>query len=156
MPINLTNLVHRHRSPEILPYSDEALCHALDRVHEQWLQARRQHDRFSIYKYLKAVFELGMVWKTEKDEKNRTKRALRLAKTNLAIVEPFAAIIACTSSRKHVDAKARSKFSRVLMFCAEFKPSSEPLKHFIDRHCGLNKAAAEYARRLGRQIVTVR
>ena len=151
MTINLTNLVRRHSSPEVLPYSDEALCHALDRVHEQWRKARHQHDRFSIYKYLKAVFELVMVWKKEKDETNRTKRALQLAKVNLVVVEPFAAIIACTSSRKHVDAKARSKWARVLMFCAAFKPSSEPLKHFIDRYGGLNQAAAEYSRRLGRQ-----
>jgi hypothetical protein len=151
MPINLTNLVRQHRSPEVLLYSDEALCHALDRVHEQWLKARRQHDRLSIYKYLKAVFELVMVWKTEKDEKNRIKRALRLAKANLAVVEPFAAIIACTSSRKHVDPKLRSKWSRVLKFAAEYKASSEPLKHFIDRFGGLNGSLAEYSRRLGRQ-----
>ena len=43
---------------------------------------------------LKAVFELGMVWKKEKDEKNRAKRALQLAKANLAVIEPFAAIMA--------------------------------------------------------------
>ena len=150
MRINLTNLVRRHHSPDFLPYSDDALCHALDRVHEQWLKARRQHDRFSIYKYLKAVFDLVMVWKKEKDETNRTKRALRLAKSTLVVVEPFAAIIACTSSRKHVDSKARSKWARVLMFCTEFKSSSEPLQHFIHRHGGLNQSAAEYSSRLGR------
>ena len=81
MTISATMIPLRNRSPEAtLPYSDKALSHALRRVHDQWREARRQHDRFSIYQYLKAVFELGMVWKKEKDEKNRTKRAHRLAK----------------------------------------------------------------------------
>jgi hypothetical protein len=64
-------------------------------------------------------------------------------------IEPFAAVINCTSSRKKVDAKARSKWARALMFAAEYKLPAEPLEHFIRRHGGINLCAAELSR-LGR------
>src|SRR4051794_11814872 len=122
----------RSRSPEAtVPYSDEALAQALDRVCDKWREASRQHDRLAIYKYLRAVFDLAMVWKKEKDEQNRAKRALELAKSNLSVVEPFAAIIACTSPKKHVDVKTRSKWARVLRFAAEFKTPAVSLTWFI-------------------------
>jgi hypothetical protein len=61
-------------------------------------------------------------------------------------IEPFAAVINCTSSRKKVDAKARSKWARALMFAAEDKSPDEPLEHFIRRHGGINSCAAELSR----------
>ena len=140
----------------MLPYSDDALRRALDRVHEQWRKACRAHDRLAIYKYLQAVFDLGMVWKKEKAEIARAKRAIRAAGIDLNVIEPFAAIIACTSSRKQVDNKLRSKWTRALLFAAEAKSSAEPLARFIRGHGGLNEAAAEYARRLGRHKAAVR
>jgi hypothetical protein len=41
--------------------------------------------------------------------------------------EPFAAIIRCTAEPAKVDKRTRSKWSRVLRYAAEYKPSSEPL-----------------------------
>ena len=61
-------------------------------------------------------------------------------------IEPFAAVIGCTSSRKKVASKARSKWARALMFAAEYKSDSEPLEHFIRRHGGINLCAAELSR----------
>jgi len=56
------------------------------------------------YQYLSAVFDLVMVWKKENQAMDRAARALRLKGRNDGIkVEPFAAVINCTSSRKVVD-----------------------------------------------------
>jgi hypothetical protein len=61
-------------------------------------------------------------------------------------IEPFAAVIGYTSSRKKVASKARSKWARALMFAAVYKASSEPLDHFIRHHGGINSCAAELSR----------
>jgi hypothetical protein len=63
---------------------------------------------------------------------------------------PFAAVILCTAERGKSDEKTRSKWSRVLRYPAEYKKLDEPLDDFIKRKGGLNKCAARYARRLGR------
>jgi hypothetical protein len=45
--------------------------------------------------------------------------------------EPFAAIILCASDPEKVDKRTRSKWSRVLRYAIEYKPSCEPLAAFI-------------------------
>jgi hypothetical protein len=90
---------------------------------------------------------LVMVWKKENWAVERAKRALRLkGREGGDNIEPFAAVIRCTSSRKRVDAKARSKWARALMYAAEYKAFSEPLEDFIRRHGGINLCAAELSR----------
>ena len=64
--------------------------------------------------------------------------------------EPFAAIIRCTSDPAKVDKRTRSKWSRVLRYAMEYKPSSEPLAAFVQRKGGINKCAERFARFLGR------
>lgn len=137
----------RARSQPRLPYSNDALSNDLFRVHEAWRESRRQHDRFAIYKYLAAVFDLVMVWGAENRAVERAKRALWLRRrAGGDNIEPFAAVIACTSSRTNVDAKARSKWAHALMFAAKYKAASEPLAHFIRRYGGINACAAELSR----------
>jgi xanthine/CO dehydrogenase XdhC/CoxF family maturation factor len=139
------------QSKPILPYFGDSLRYDLTRVHDVWRESQRQHDRFSVYQYLTSVFDLVMVWQKENRAVNRATRALQLKGRDVgSAVEPFAAIISCTSSRKRVDAKARSKWARVLMFAAEYKSPRKPLDDFIRRHGGINLAAAEYSRRLRR------
>ena len=138
-----------------LSYSNDALRCDLSRVHEAWRESRRQHDRFSIYKYLTAVFDLVTVWEKENRAVERAKRALWLkGRAGGDKIEPFAAVIRCTSSRKKVDAKARSKWARALIFAAEYKSPAEPLEHFIRRHGGINLCAAELSR-LSRKLAGV-
>ncbi len=64
--------------------------------------------------------------------------------------EPFAAIILYTSDPGKVDKRTRSKWSRVLRYAAEYRPSSEPLAAFIQRKGGINKSAVRFTRCLGR------
>ena len=137
----------RDRSQPQLPYPTSALRCDLTRVHNVWRESRRQHDRFSIYQYLTAVFDLVMVWEKENRATDRATRALRLkGREGGDKVEPFAAAISSTSSRKKVDGKARSKWARALMFAAEYKATSEPLEDFIRRHGGINLCGAELCR----------
>src|SRR3954463_10662176 len=135
---------------ERIEYTDEALGLALVRVADVWQKVQRSHDRFSIYRYLAAVYELGMIWKIEGEDVSRAKRALELFRISENISEPFAAIIRCTSSRRLVNPKTRSKWTRVLLFAAEYKPSSVSLAWFIRQQGGLNRAAAILRARLVR------
>ena len=140
----------KHRNCKKLPYSGDALRCDLFRLREAWCESRRQHDRFSIFKYLSAVFDLVMVWKKEDQAIARATRALRLKHRAYGnIIEPFAAIISCTSSRRVVDVKARSKWVRALMFAEKDKSPSEPLEDFIRRYGGINSCTTELSR-LGR------
>jgi hypothetical protein len=150
MSLQSLNENRRGQSQPKLPYSNDALRCDLRRVHDAWRESRRRHDRFSVYQYLGEVFDLVMVWEKENRATDRAKRALQLkGRKGGDKVEPFAAVINCTSSRKKVDAKARSKWARALMYAAEYKLASEPLEHFIRRHGGINLCAAELSR-LGR------
>jgi hypothetical protein len=130
-----------------LPYSGDALRWDLIRLRDVWRESRRQHDRFSIFKYLAAVYDLVSVWKKENKDIERAKRALRLKNRAYGnTIEPFAAIISCTSSRKAVNGKVRSKWAHVLMFAAKYKSPGEPLEEFIRRHGGINSCTAELSR----------
>jgi hypothetical protein len=130
-----------------LPYGSGALCWDLIRLREVWRKARRQHDRFSIFKYLAAVYDLVGVWEKENRAIDRARRALHLKnRPHGKTIEPFAAVISCTSPRKAVDGKARSKWAHALMFAAKYKSPSEPLEDFIRRQGGINSCAAELSR----------
>jgi hypothetical protein len=150
MLVPSVNANRRDRPQPLLSYSNDALSNDLIRVHEAWRKSRRQHDRFSVYQYLTAVFDLVAVWEKENRAVDRAKRTLWLkGRAGRDKIEPFAAVIKCTSPRKKVDAKARSKWAHALMFAAEYKLPDEPLEHFIRRHGGINSCAAELSR-LGR------
>ena len=156
MLISGVNANRRDQSQPQLPYPNDALRNDLLRVHEAWRESRRRHDRYSVYKYLTAVFELVAVWEKENQAVNRATRALRLKRrAGGDKIEPFAAIINCTSSRRNVDAKACSKWARALIFATEYKSPDEPLEHFLRRHGGINLCAAELTR-LGRSQLPTR
>jgi xanthine/CO dehydrogenase XdhC/CoxF family maturation factor len=147
MSLQSLNENRRGQSQPKLPYSTDALRCDLRRVRDAWRESRRRHDRFSVYQYLGAVFDLVMMWEIENRAVDRAKRALWLKRREAGDnIEPFAAVINCTSSRKKIDAKARSKWARALIFAAEYKSPAEPLEHFIRRHGGINLCAAELSR----------
>ena len=149
------NYTRRTQIQPQLPYSTDALRSDLIRVRETWRQSRRRHDRFSVYEYLAVVFDLVMVWQKENRAVDRAKRALRaMGLESGDKIEPFAAVIRCTSSRKKVDPKLRSKWVRTLMLAAETKAPSEPLAHFIQRHGGFNRCAAALGRLRRAQLLS--
>jgi hypothetical protein len=135
-----------------IPYSAEALHWDLLRVRDAWdaYQARRERD--AIYGYLTELFELVRWWDAEGKATSRAQRALKVQEIvsgQSAEIEPFAAVISCTSNPRKVDAKTRSKWSRALRYAAKSKRDSETLQEFIKRKGGLNGCASRYTGRLG-------
>ena len=97
MQVLSVNANRRDRSQPRLFCSNDALSNDLNRVHEVWRESRRHHDRFSVYKYLAAVFDLVMVWQEENRAVDRAKQALWLkGRAREDKIEPFAAVIRCT------------------------------------------------------------
>jgi len=120
-------------------------------VQNAWEDCQASRDRNAIYGYLSAVFDLVMWWKAEDRAISRARWALQLQRLDLPSTdEPFAGVILCTADRQKVDKRTRSKWSRVLRYAAEYKPSSEPLAAVVQRNGGINKCEARFARYLGR------
>jgi hypothetical protein len=139
------------REPITIPFSTEALKASLLRLRCEWEAGQASRDRNAIYQYLNSIFELVSWWAKEGKAVKRAYRALRLREHRpVREPEPFATLILCTSDPEKVDERARSKWSRVLRYAAEFKDLDEPLGDFIKRKGGINECAARYARRLGR------
>jgi hypothetical protein len=92
------------------------------------------------------VFDLVAWWAAENRALERARKSLRLQNIWPSDHdEPFAAIIRCTADPAKVDKRTRSKWSRVLRYAAEYKPSSEPLERFIKRNRGINACAGRFA-----------
>jgi hypothetical protein len=134
-----------------IPYTDEAMKQDLIRVRNAWDECQASRERDAIYTYLTAVFELVAWWAAERCAIERAHKTLRLRHIiPFDHEEPFAAIIRCTADPAKVDKRTRSKWSRVLRYAAEYKPSSERLAAFIRRKGGINKCADRFTRCLGR------
>jgi hypothetical protein len=105
--------------PITIPFSTEALKANLLRLQNEWETVQASRDRDAIYGYLIAIFDTVMVWAKEGKAVSRAHRALHLRRHgSVREPEPFAAVILCTSDP---DDRARSKWSRVLRYAAEFK-----------------------------------
>jgi hypothetical protein len=132
-------------------FSSDAMRANLIRLQNEWEMAQASRDRGAIYRYLTAVFEIVMVWAREGKAVKRANRALHLrGYSSVREPEPFAAVILCATDRGEVDERTRSKWSRVLRYATEFKDLKEPPRDFIKRKGGINKCAARFSRRLGR------
>jgi hypothetical protein len=134
-----------------IPYSAEAMRQDLQRVRNTWEECQGTRDRYAIYSYLAAVYDLVAWWTAEGREVDRAFRALRLQRLRTFDREdPFASVIRCTANPAKADKRTRSKWSRVMRYAADCKDLAEPLARFVRRKGGLNKCAARFTRRLGR------
>ena len=134
-----------------VPYTAQALRQDLTRVRSAWNECQAHRERDAIYSYLTAVFDLVAWWAAENCAVARARKALRLQNIWPSDHdEPFAAIIRCTADPAKVDKRTRSKWSRVMRYAMEYKPSSEPIAAFIRRKGGINECAERFARWLGR------
>ncbi len=103
-------------------------------VHDELLQAKiawkiyqSTRERGAVYDYLRAVFKVVRRWRKEHRAKASSRQALKVAgRINMVRNrEPFAIVILCTSDPGKVDAKTRSKWSRVLRYANQFKADTE-------------------------------
>ena len=130
-----------------VPYTAQALRQDLLRVRNAWDECQAHRERDAIYSYLTAVFDLVAWWAAEDRALERARKALQLQHLDLPTTdEPFAAIIRCTADPAKVDKRTCSKWSRVLRYAAEYKPSFEPLQRFIKRNRGINACAGRFAK----------
>ena len=126
-------------------YVDAALNQDIDRLRECWQTVQASRARDAIFAYLRAAYELVLCWKVECQEVQRARRALKI--NGLAPPkepEPFGAVIAASISPKKFDHRQISKYSRVLRYAAARECHPKRLKGFIERHGGLNGAAAKF------------
>ena len=111
-----------------------------------WRTYRSNHDRDAVYIYLASVFDIVMRWRRLNCALNKSRAALRLRPNSAQLKpEPFGIVIFCTADPKIVDAKTRSKWSRVLRYAAQAKPPGQRLTDFIKSKGGLNECARKVA-----------
>jgi hypothetical protein len=146
----------RRPEPEPIPYTSEAIRQDIKRICGIWAKSQRRRRRDAIYTYLGAVYELVSWWAAEGREVERARRALRSRLLDVPEREdPFAAIIRCTAGPARVDKRTRSKWSRVMRYCAMVKDQAEPFNRFVKRKGGINRCASRYTERLRRQTKVV-
>jgi hypothetical protein len=116
-----------------------------------WRDFQSDRSRDAIYDYLKRVFTLVTNWKDRGQTKDRMARLVKTHRVDAAIkTEPFSVVIYCTSDPHVVDAKTRSKWSRVLRYAQRFNKTGIRVKTFIKSKGGINACASRFAARLGR------
>jgi len=109
----------------------------LAELRNAWARYRSINDRDAIYIYLTAIFRLVMRWRRLNCAVKNSKAALRLQHDAPAMKpEAFGILIFCTSDPNVVDAKTRSKWSRVLRYAARTKPADQRLVDFIKSNGG--------------------
>ena len=120
----------------------------LAEVRRAWARYRSTNGRDAVYIYLTSVFRLVTRWRRLNCAVKNSRAALRLQPDGPEIKpEPFGILIFCTSDPKIVDAKTRSKWSRVLRYAARAKPPGQRLIDFVRSNGGINECARKFARK---------
>ena len=131
--------------PILHPVSSiEAELAEMDRA---WRKYRSINDRDAVYIYLASVFKVVMRWRLLDCAQKKSRAALRLRPNPPQMrPEPFGIMIFCTADPEIVDAKTRSKWSRVLRYARKAKPVGQSLTEFIKSNGGINECARRFAR----------
>jgi hypothetical protein len=122
-----------------------------------WKKYQSTRKRDAVYGYLGAVFKIVRRWRKESRAKASSHQALRATgrASRIRNLEPFGVVIFCTSDPRIVDAKTRSKWSRVLRYAERFKPDTLSLAQFIQSNRGINECAAQWSDQLAELAKTV-
>jgi len=128
--------------------SSQAIRDELGKVAAAWGKMQSTRARDAVYIYLEAVRDLVRDWERRGRADRKARRALRARGLKAPKhPEPYAAVIACTST---ADPKTKSKWSRAVRYFNSKPPKHESLKSFFKRNGGVNGCAALFTRRLGR------
>jgi len=119
----------------------------LAEVRNAWARYRSINDRDAVYIYLASVFKVGMRGRHLNCAVKNSRAALRHRPNAPQMKpEPFGIVIFCTADPKIVDAKTRSKWSRVLRYARKAKPVGQSLTEFFKSNGGINECARKFAR----------
>jgi len=146
-PRAVTRRIAPERKIQIVGTSKSTVADELEHARAAWVRYQSTRKRDAVYDYLNAVFEIVQHWKEQRRAKVSSHQALAATKQRRAIRidEPFAIVIFCTSDPRKVDAKTRSKWSRVLRSARKAKPANQRLTDFIKSKGGLNECARRFA-----------
>ncbi len=127
--------------------SSSAVEYELITARVAWKEYQSTRKRGAVYDYLGGVYATVQRWKKERRAKGKSHQALKGTGRCSPIrnLEPFAAVIFCTSDPHKVDAKTRSKWSRALRYAERFKPDTEGVAQFIKTRGGINECAARWS-----------
>jgi hypothetical protein len=130
--------------------SNQAFHRKLQELQRIFNDLQETRDRDAVYLYLRAIYLLVRPWKLWKRTRTHVRRVQEFACKKVdRNAEPFATVIRYTSD---VDAKTRSKWSRLLRFVERFKPRRQPFKQFVKERGGINGCASRFARCMGPSI----
>jgi hypothetical protein len=148
-PLNLSPPVKKSiAKPNFATRSDVEV--ELEEINKAWRKYRSIKDRDAVYIYLASVFGLVMRWRLLDCALKKSRAALRLRPNPPQMkAEAFSIMIFCTADPNVVDAKTRSKWSRVLRYAARAKPADQRLTDFVKSNGGLNECARKFARVAG-------
>jgi hypothetical protein len=119
----------------------------LAEMDKAWRKYQSINDRDAVYIYLASVFGVVMRWRRLNCALKNSRMALRLKLDPPHMKpEPFGIVIFCTADPEIVDAKTRSKWSRVLRYAAQEKPAGQRLTDFVKSNGGINECARKFAR----------
>jgi hypothetical protein len=136
-------------SPSTLQDLDRVI---LADVKKAWTEYQSVRDRSAVYGYLHLVFMQVDWWERKPDEMREALQTMKKENSNIELPDDkYPAVIMLTADPKKVDAKMRSRWSRVLQYAAKYKPEKELLRDFLQRKGGINKCASRYTRRLRRR-----
>ena len=137
---------HSGNKPSASPPTKPLLEIELAEMGRAWRKYRSINDRDAVYIYLASVFGIVMRWRLLDCALKKSRAALRL-RPNPPQMKPeaFSIMIFCTADPNVVDAKTRSKWSRVLRYAARAKPAGQHLTDFVKFNGGLNECARKFA-----------
>jgi hypothetical protein len=119
----------------------------LAEIRRAWRPYQSHNSRDAVYTYLSKVFAVVTRWQRLDCALKNARAALRLQTDAPQMKpEPFATVIFCTADPEVVDAKTRSKWSRVLRYAARAKPPGQRLTDFVKSNGGVNECARKFAR----------
>jgi hypothetical protein len=122
-------------------YGIEDLNRDLKLLRRAWKRRQEAHDRFSVYRYLKAIYKLVWAWKAERHSDSRARRLLEVQKHSEFISpEPFGAVIFASSGGR-VDPRHRSRWSRALRYAGRNRVPPRKLVWFLRQRGGVNACA---------------
>jgi hypothetical protein len=135
-----------------VPYTQEELEAEVDRIRRAWRKYRRSRSRNGIYRFFTCIFELGTTWTKVGKATGRVNHAIILAGCTVPkSADLFSALITVASHPERVDRRTLAKWSRVLRYAANAKPTHVRFKRFVRQRGGVNGCATTATRRLRRK-----
>jgi hypothetical protein len=156
-PVRYFRIAPKTRIRRIAGPHSSAVEHELAQARIAWKSYQSTRRRDAIYDYLRAVFKIVRRWRKEHRAKASSHQALKRAGSTNRVrnLEPFAVVILVSSDPRKVDAKTRSKWSRLLQYADQFKPDTERLADFVKSHGGINECATQWADHLAELAKTL-